>query len=87
MKPIKHKYRRLAVGGSHEVTNPPKWFRTAVYKFGVQAGRYFSVCQTGNGSVLVTRHAKPLTAEQISQAKSDGAKIMHARLKAQRSDV
>jgi hypothetical protein len=86
-RPHKHKFHELAVGESYEVPNAPRWIKSAVYSYGAQAGKYFSACKLANGALEIRRLAGPQTAADISRAKSAGAKVMHARLKAKRSNV
>lgn len=87
MRPIKHRFRTLQIGESYELHNPPTWLKFAIYNHGAETGKYFSVCQVGNGSFEVRRLAAPPTTEELSRSKSNGAKLMHARHKARRQEV
>lgn len=87
MRPVKHKFRRLEVGESYEVTDPPKWLRAAVYTYGAECGKHFSACKLADGSLEIRRFEFPLSAADISLHKSKGASIAHARRRAQRSEV
>lgn len=61
-RPRKHKFRSLAVGEFYETTaEPPRWLRSAIYRYGSSRDKKFSVCKVKprdpNSAYVVRRTA------------------------------